>query len=221
MKKLDKIQKDEYNELKKQFEAATNIQCMIRAMLSLERLWQPFLRCTKHLGQASQQMARDYMDGAWQRILSNHTDQEQENRFRELLEDLDQKFVEAEETMESAKVSRCECREESYLYDALFSGFAWFFKPGKEAVPDRRPDLVYSPLDLISDRIIDTYCTRDEAQEAENYVQSPYRKAEWDRIEADRLLTEHYSPDQPQDFLRLKETYQKLWIVPRDQEQEV
>lgn len=41
---------------------------MIRAMLSLERLWQPFLYTSSHIGIDARKKVREYMDGVWERI---------------------------------------------------------------------------------------------------------------------------------------------------------
>lgn len=50
MSKIFELQDLAYKEIQKQFAESDNLRCMIRAMLRLERLWQPFLYTPSHIG---------------------------------------------------------------------------------------------------------------------------------------------------------------------------
>lgn len=68
MSKIFELQDLEYKEIQRQFAGSDNLRCMIRAMLSLERLWQPFLYTSSHIGIDARKKVREYMDGVWERI---------------------------------------------------------------------------------------------------------------------------------------------------------
>ena len=207
MNKIDELQFLEYEEIQRQFAGSDNLKCMIRAMLSLERLWQPFLYSTSHIESDVQKKVREYMDGVWERIFADRVNGDKEKYYRQLIEDVGEKLCEAEDNGKLTK-----CRYEGYLYDALVSGFGWFFMPDKS----KMIGIVLAATDLISDKIVDEYFAQGGGQEeGDYYMNHPYRKAEFERIEKDRVISELY-PESKNEIIELREQYQNMWIIPKE-----
>ena len=78
------IDMQKYSMIEAEFEAADNITCMIRAMLSLERLWTPFLYTTK-VQRDIQEKVRIYMDGVWKRIFEDKVDCTKKEYYEQIL----------------------------------------------------------------------------------------------------------------------------------------
>lgn len=206
MDKIDELQDLEYEEIQEQFAGSDNLKCMIRAMLSLERLWQPFLYSSSHIGTDAQKKIREYMDGVWERIFAGQVNSKKEEYYWQLIEDVGERLCEAEDNGRLTK-----CRYEGYLYDALVSGFGWFFMPDKS----KKIGIVLAATDLISDQIVDEYIAQGGGQEeGDYYMNHPYRKAEFERIEKDRVISELY-PESKNEIIKLREQYQNMWIIPK------
>lgn len=206
MSKIFELQDLEYKEIQRQFAESDNLRCMIRAMLSLERLWQPFLYTSSHIGIDAQKKVREYMDGVWERIFADQVNSKKEEYYRQLIEDVGERLCEAGDNGRQTV-----CCYEGYLFDALVSGFGWFFMPDKS----KMVGIVLAASDLISDKIVDDYIAPVEQKEADYYMNNPYIKAEFERIEKDRVISELY-PANKNEIIGLREQYQNMWIIPKE-----
>lgn len=205
MRKIRDLHIQELEEVRKQLVITDNLKCMIRAMLSCERLWQPFLYTSSHWGEETQSKVREYMDGAWERIFSDEVNGDKERYYGQLLDDIDERACKVEDNDREI-----DYYYKGYLVNTLFSGFGWFFMQGK----DKMESMVLCTLDLISDKIVEDHGFADE-QEVDYYLNNPYSKAEFERFEHDRVISELY-PVNKDEIIKLRETYQNMWIIPKN-----
>ncbi|ORX42529.1 hypothetical protein BCR36DRAFT_587113 [Piromyces finnis] len=219
MKKLNEVQLNQYYELEKQVEGMEEWKIMVCVMLSLERLWQPFLFATKHIGSVVQKPVRELIDGIWKNRIFNENqsehddntidDEEKERYYTKILDEAGDIIEENEDSAEN--------HYESYLMDILYSGFSWFF-PTPTTSSSPRWDLTLIPVDFISDWIIDTYNPKNEEEEFNTYQESSWVKEEVERIQQDlsKVINEDkttFFVNRREKLLELKEKYQNLWIV--------
>lgn len=62
---------------------------------------------------------------------------------------------------------------------------------------------------------MDDYIAQGEQKEADYYMNNPYIKAEFERIEKDRVISELY-PANKNEIIELREQYQNMWIIPKE-----
>lgn len=190
------IDMQKFDEVRNEFVVSDNLSCIIRAMLSAERLWQPFVFASLHKEVIIK--IREYMDGVWERIFMNKTDIHKKERFEKILDE----------------VSEIYCNEnnysppyDQYLFDALGSGFKWFFE--KDCI-DKRADIVLCATDLIHDKIVDDNEFNSEQESVTYFSKNTFMRQELERIDFDYQIRKMY-PENKEEVLRLKEMYQNLW----------
>lgn len=200
------IDMQKFDEISNEFIESDNLSCMIRAMLSAERLWQPFLYVASHSHKEVIGKIRKYMDGVWERIFVNNTDNHKMEQFYELLDEVIEIHCIEEEDSSLPPYDQ-------YLVAALHAGLEWFFD---EDCMDKRADIVVCTTELIHDEIVDDNLFSSEYEKVAYFSANNCMRQELERIDFDYQISKMY-PANKEDILRLKEMYQNMWIIPMNQ----
>ena len=196
------IEMKKYALVEAEFEISSDKTCMIRAMLSLERLWTPFLYATRERTDI-QEKTRIYMDGVWESIFDDNVESFPKEYYEQILDEIDEEYCGDESNIVQ------ECYYDQYLINALAAGFGWFFCENRP----KRPDIVMSTTDLIHDKIVDDNNFVNEQEKITYFSKNKYMLDELRRIDEDYEIGVSWVQNK-EKILQLKEKYQNMWIVP-------
>lgn len=195
-------------ELDKVFKENDNCHGLIISMLSLERIWAPFVFATSLREWDVQAKVRQCMDMMWYRIFDEKAMNIKKSDFKNLLDTITNCYAEDE----SNNISYNYCFD-NYLINALYSNIGYFFDDPRSEKYRKRTCASLAVLELLSDYIVDNKHIKSEESFQNNIIEEKLILLELQRIDQDVFFTQKNFKD-IKKIKELKSFYTNFEILP-------